>query len=54
MVIVAFSGYACDAAEKAYVSDSSSDDFVDGLVLRFFLKPDTGVPFISINVTPPL
>ena len=51
MVIIALSGHACNAAKETYVSDSSSDDFVNGLILSFFLKLDAGVPLISISAS---
>ena len=51
MVVVALPGNICNAAEKAYVSDSFSKDSIDGLVLDFFLKPDAGVPLSSISAS---
>ena len=51
MMIIALPGHTCNAAQEAYVSDSSSDDFVNGLILSFFLKLDAGVPLISISAS---
>ena len=44
MAVIAFPEDVRYTAEKAYCSDSVSEDFVDGLVLRFFLSSETGVP----------
>ena len=51
VMIVALPGYIRNAAKEAHISDASSEDFVDGPVLDFFLKPATGVPLISINAS---
>ncbi len=51
MAVIAFPGDVRYAAEKAHCSDPVSEDFVDGLVLRFFLSSDTGVPLSSIRAS---
>ena len=51
VAVVALPGYVSNTAEEAYVSDASSEDFIDGLILDFFLKPDAGVPLSSINAS---
>ena len=51
VVVVALPGYISYTAEEAHVSDSSSEDFIDGLVLDFFLKPDAGIPLSSISAS---
>ena len=49
--VVALPGYVSNTAEEAHVSDSSSEGFIDGLILDFFLKPDAGVPLSSISAS---
>ena len=51
VVVVALPGYVSNTAEEAHVSDSSSEDFIDGLILDFFLKLDAGVPLSSISAS---
>ena len=51
VVVVALPGYVSNTAEEAYVSDASSEDFIDGLILDFFLKPEAGVPLSSISAS---
>ena len=51
MIVVALPGYVSNTAEEAHVSDTSSEDFIDGLILDFFLKPDAGVPLSSISAS---
>lgn len=51
VIVIALPGYIRNAAKEAHISDASSEDFVDGPVLDFFLKPATGVPLISINAS---
>ena len=51
VMIVALPGYVSNTAEKAHVSDAFSEDFIDGLILDFFLKPDAGVPLSSIRAS---
>ena len=36
MIVIALPGYIRNAAKEAYISDASSEDFVDGPVLDFF------------------
>ena len=51
VMIVALPGYVSNTAEKAHVSDAFSEDFIDGLILDFFLKPEAGVPLSSISAS---
>ena len=51
VVVVALPGYISNAAEETHVSDTSSEDFIDGLILDFFLKPEAGVPLSSISAS---
>ena len=51
VVVVTLPGYVSNTAEEAHVSDSSSEDFIDGLILDFFLKSDAGVPLSSISAS---
>lgn len=51
VVVVTLPGYVSNTAEEAHVSDSASEDFIDGLILDFFLKPDAGVPLSSISAS---
>ena len=36
VIVIALPGYICNTAEDAHVSDSSSKDFIDRLILDFF------------------
>ena len=51
VVVVTLPGYVSNTAEEAHVSDAFSEDFIDGLILDFFLKPDAGVPLSSISAS---
>ena len=51
VMIVVLPGYISNAAEKAHVSDAFSEDFKDGLILDFIIKPDAGVPLSSISAS---